>query len=762
MKTQLPFFLIFFLFFSILITQGCSAGGGAGAGDPAAGGSGGPAPIVVAKSTDGSSGAVSIDATVSVIFSTAMDATTITTSTFTVGAVSGTVAYNSSTKTATFTPSSPLANGANYTATITTGVKEAAGTAIANSFTWTFSTVQIVPGPLGPTTLMGGAIQGNSLNPVPGIVTLLAGTSAGSGATDGPAASATFNYPYGTTTDGTNLFVADGSSHSIRKIVIATGAVTTLAGGSGASGSTNGTGTAARFLYPYSVTTDGTNVFVADKDNHTIRQIVISTGVVTTLAGSAGISGLTDGTGSAARFLNPHGITTDNTNLYVTSSGHHTVRKIVIASGVVTTIAGDPTTAGSTDAIGTAARFNYPYGIETDGTNLYVSDASNHTIRKIVISTNTVTTLAGSAGTFGSTDGIGTAARFKSPAGITTDGTNLYIADKDNHTIRKLVIATGVVSSIAGAGYTGYANGTGSAAVFGSPHGITTNGTNLFVSDSGNHNLRKISAISVAPSTAPAGLTIIGGNAQAIFSWSSVSGATSYNLYCAAGTSVTTTTGTKIANIASPYYLGSYWTATPIAIVNDSNYACIVTAVNSIGESAASSPVTFTPTATYLLSVSVSGTNSGTGTITSSPSVVSCGSVCSANVANGATVTLTATPATGSTFTGWSGACSGTGTCTLTMNSVKTAGAIFAGTVPGGGSYYYVNWNCNGVAGCISAMGGTSGSVGNYCTLSDCDACRTTGCIGMFGATCSLTANSTIRIVSPSSNGLCQRSGFDF
>ena len=107
-------------------------------------------------------------------------------------------------------------------------------------------------------------------------------------------------------------------------------------------------------------------------------------------------------------------------------------------SGKVTTFAGTAGSSGSTDAVGTSARFNKPRGITSDGTNLYVSEYNNHTIRKIVISTGVVTTLAGTAGTSGSTDATGTLARFYSPVGLTTDGTSLYVADRFNHTIRKI------------------------------------------------------------------------------------------------------------------------------------------------------------------------------------------------------------------------------------------------------------------------------------------------------------------------------------
>jgi len=151
----------------------------------------------------------------------------------------------------------------------------------------------------------------------------------------------------------------------------------------------------------------------------------------------------------------------------------------------VTTVAGTGSITvgtGAANGTGTSASFNYPYGITTDGTNLYVADSCNHLIRKIVISTGAVTTLAGT-GSSGSADGTGTSASFYFPIGITTDGTNLYVADKGNHLIRKIAISTGAVTTLAGTGSSGSANGTGTSASFNGPVGITTDGTNLYVVD---------------------------------------------------------------------------------------------------------------------------------------------------------------------------------------------------------------------------------------------------------------------------------------
>lgn len=340
-------------------------------------------------------------------------------------------------------------------------------------------------------TQMGGSIQGTSLS-IAGVTSTLAGDSL-SGSQDGIGAAARFYNPAGITTDGTNLYLADTSNHTIRKVVIATGVVTTLAGTAGSSGSADGIGNTATFFAPTNITTDGTNLYVTDTYNHTIRQVVISTGAVTTLAGTAGSSGFADGTGTAARFYQPTGITTDGINLYVADTINNTIRQVVIATKVITTLAGTAGTFGSTDGTGTAARFNGPYGITTDGRNLYVIDTWNNIIRQIVIATGTVTTFAGTAGSLGSADGIGASARFYNPYGITADGTNLFVTDTANQTIRQVVISTGAVTTLAGtAGSSGSTDGTGAAARFNFPAGITTDGEKLFVVDCLNNTIRTV------------------------------------------------------------------------------------------------------------------------------------------------------------------------------------------------------------------------------------------------------------------------------
>lgn len=324
-------------------------------------------------------------------------------------------------------------------------------------------------------------------------VTTLAGLAGNSDFADGTGLAARFHGPTGCTTDGVNLFITDTRNHTIRKVVIATGVSTTLAGSPNVSGSVDGIGTEARFREPQGITTDGTNLYVADSSNHAIRKLVIATGVVTTLAGTLGTTGFDDGIGSLARFSFPNGLTTDGANLYVSDTYGQKIRKIVIATGEVTTLAGTSGSSGTDDGTGVLAKFNYPQGLTTDGTYLYVADSENHTIRKVVMATGVVTTFAGTAGTSGTTDGLGTLAKFRYPHGITTDGFNLYVSDKDNHSIRKIVIASGMVSTLTGSPeHPGLLDGTGSSARFNFPNGIVTDGTSLFITDTGNSTIRKI------------------------------------------------------------------------------------------------------------------------------------------------------------------------------------------------------------------------------------------------------------------------------
>ena len=334
-----------------------------------------------------------------------------------------------------------------------------------------------------------------------GTVTTLAGLAGRSSSVDGVGAAARFEDPYAVATDSMgNVYVADATDHSIRKIA-ANGTVTTLAGKAGSFGSTDGTGTVARFKNPQGIAADSSgNVYVADTGNSTMRKISVS-GVVSTLAGTAGSRGSTNGTGTAARFSNPYGVAVDSTgNIYVIESDASTLRKITPA-GVVTTLAGSANSNGFINGTGLVARFSVPFDLAVDAAgNIYVCDHGNHAIRKVTPD-GVVTTLAG-AGSPGNTNGTGTAASFKFPAGIAVDSAGaVFVADTDNQVIRK-VSSAGEVTTVAGSGTIGSANGIGTAATFYNPKDVAVDASgNLYVADMANHTVRKGSAQTSASTT---------------------------------------------------------------------------------------------------------------------------------------------------------------------------------------------------------------------------------------------------------------------
>lgn len=390
-----------------------------------------------------------------------------------------------------------------------------------------------------------------------GETSTLAGIAGVAGIADGPAAEARFNAPFGLAVDAEgNLYIADTNNHLIRRIS-SEGLVTTLAGAPGAAGADNGVGGAARFRFPGDVAVDAAgNVYVADTDNHTIRlitpegavttfagtpvapnegstvdgtgsaarfnlpvalalnsegsqlfvveqrgqvirRLTLATAEVITLAGTAGTSGSADGLGTAARFENPGGVTVDAAgNLYVADTLNVTLRRITPA-GQVTTIAGLLDQPGQVDGTGSAARFNTPSGLAFAPLSgaLYVADTLNSVIRQVDPATAVVTTLAGGLPSRGAVDGLGEDARFFSPRALARDAAgNYYVADRDNHLIRKIDPA-GTVSTLAGlAGQAGAQDGVGAGARFNQPAGIavTPDGSTVYVVELGNHTLRWI------------------------------------------------------------------------------------------------------------------------------------------------------------------------------------------------------------------------------------------------------------------------------
>jgi hypothetical protein len=349
----------------------------------------------------------------------------------------------------------------------------------------------------------------------------------GFGSADGIGSAAEFNFPIGVAVDRAgNVYVADSSNHTIRKITPA-GLVSTLAGFAGSFGSKDGTGSAALFYFPAGLAMDSSgNIYVADADNETIRKIAPAgtNWMVSTIAGNPSltnglgtpIGGSADGAGTNAQFFLPQGVAVDGAgNVYVADTYNSTIRKIAPAgtNWVVSTIAGQAGNRGSADGTGTNAQFFLPQGVAVDGAgNLYVADTENYIIRKIAPAGANwvVSTIAGQAGNSGSDDGTGTNAKFRWPASITVDSAgNLYVADAFNDTIRKITpLGTDwVVSTLAGlASQIGSADGTGTNAQFNFPEGVTVDGSgNVYVADTSNNTIRKIRSAGVVSTIA--GLT---------------------------------------------------------------------------------------------------------------------------------------------------------------------------------------------------------------------------------------------------------------
>lgn len=344
---------------------------------------------------------------------------------------------------------------------------------------------------------------GNTLRKISpdGKVSTIAGSRT-PGSKDGVGAAASFTSPNRLAIDGAgNLYVTSETS-AIRRIDVSA-MVTTWAGASSEPGSTDGPALSARLNFPNGLVVDKAgSIFIADQDNSTVRKIDAS-GNVTTLAGSVGVWGWADGIGQAAQFNGVGSVAVaPDGNVFASEYYGNTIRKIT-PDGKVTTFAGAAVAGDNRDGAGTDARFNAPNFITADqGGTLYVADYGNNTIRKIS-PTGIVSTFAGS-GRPGSADGKGAEASFNGPNSIAIDeGGNLFVTDSVNNTIRKIT-PSGVVSTLAGfAGATGSADGAGKSARFSYPWGIALDRKgNLYVADSNNNAIRKVSSAGVVTTVA--------------------------------------------------------------------------------------------------------------------------------------------------------------------------------------------------------------------------------------------------------------------
>ena len=322
-----------------------------------------------------------------------------------------------------------------------------------------------------------------------------------------------------------NLYFAERAAHTVRKLA-ADGTLTVVAGtGTQGFAGDNGPATAAELDSPQGLALDSDgNLYIADTNNHRIRRVAAGTGVITTVAGmgQAGFSG-DNGPATTARLNGPTALATDASgNLLVADTRNHRIRRVAVATGTITTLAGNGAQGFAGDGGPAAqAEIDSPAGLALDaGGNVYLADTRNQRVRRVDAAVGTISTVAGFPASrpglpvAAGDGGPANAATLALPRGLAVDGAgNLFIADSANQRIRR-VAADGTITTVAGDGTQGYAgdNGTPSAAHLDSPRAVAISPSgSLTLADSSNSRLRAVSALT---SSTPQIATVVGPGAR--------------------------------------------------------------------------------------------------------------------------------------------------------------------------------------------------------------------------------------------------------
>ncbi|MBE2289001.1 MAG: T9SS type A sorting domain-containing protein [Chitinophagaceae bacterium] len=338
------------------------------------------------------------------------------------------------------------------------------------------------------------------------IITTIAGKSIyGFSGDGGPATDAQLKAPYKICTDQAgDIYIADAYNHRIRRIICATGTITTIAGnGVGGFSGDGGPATNAQFAVPQAVTIDAqNNIYICDGLNHRVRKIFAATGIVITIAGTGIGGGNGDGGPATNAELNqPGGVFVDkNGDVYIADWGNNKVRKITYSTGIIKTIAGTGVGGYSGDGgIATNAKISRPVDVfcDTSG-NILIAELDNNLIRKVNFITNIITTISGDGSVGYSGDGgLAINAKLNQPTGLFVDKqNNIYVAEYGNGTVRRIDGSTGIITTVAGTGVTGFSGDGGpatNAKLFCSDVFVDSYG-NLIIADYENNRIRKVSS----------------------------------------------------------------------------------------------------------------------------------------------------------------------------------------------------------------------------------------------------------------------------
>jgi trimeric autotransporter adhesin len=337
---------------------------------------------------------------------------------------------------------------------------------------------------------------------MPGTIYTIGGNgTAGYSGDGGPATSAELHGDNAVAVDAAgNSYIADYYNNRIRKITASTGIISTVAGnGTAGYSGDGGAATSAEINGPGDVAVDTAgNLYISDLGNNRIRKVTVATGVISTVAGNGtkGYSG--DGGAATSAEIGPNGLTVDSAgNIYMADEFSNRIRKVTASTGIISTVAGNGTAGYSGDGgAATSAELNVPDAVAVDGAgNIYLSDHNNERVRKVTVSTGKIATIAGNGTAGYSGDGgLATSAELNGPGGLALNAAgDLFIGDFGNNRVRKVAAATSVISTVAGNGVSGYSGDGGAAtsAEMDGPSGIALDSAgNLYIADFGNNRIR--------------------------------------------------------------------------------------------------------------------------------------------------------------------------------------------------------------------------------------------------------------------------------